>query len=61
MVFEDKTLKEIIENLESEYNVSFEYNELIANEKLTITFENLTAIQSAELLSKTLNTTLKVK
>ncbi len=61
LVFEDKTLKEIIENLESEYNVSFEYNELIANEKLTITFENLTAIQSAELLSKTLNTTLKVK
>ncbi len=61
LVFEDRILKDIIAELEAAYNVKFEYNEVLQNEKMTITFEHLTAQQAAELLSKTLNTSIKIK
>jgi len=61
LVFENKDLKEIISELQIEYNVVFEYNEDLQNEKITITFDNLNAKQAAELLSKTLNTSIKIK
>lgn len=58
--FDNSSLSEIIKGLESVYNVKFEYDAQLSGEKLTITFDNLSAGQAAELLSKTLKSPVKV-
>lgn len=61
LVFENETLGNIITTLESQYNVKLEYDPKLRSEKLTLTFNKLTAHQAAELLSKTLNSKVVVK
>ncbi len=59
--FDNTVLSDIIKGLEELYKVEFEYDQNLASEKLTISFENLNAIQAAELLSKTLRSKVSVK
>lgn len=59
--FDNAVLSDVIKGLEELYKVEFEYDQNLASEKLTISFENLTAVQAAELLSKTLKSKVSVK
>jgi transmembrane sensor len=59
--FSNQTLAEIIKELSATYQVVFKYEESLSNEKLTITFQNLSAQQAAELLSKTINSKVEVE
>lgn len=61
LVFENESLGNIITALENQYNVTLEYDSKLKSEKLTLTFNKLTAEQAAELLSKTLNSRVVVK
>ncbi len=61
LIFENQTLAHIIKTLEDQYNVKFEYDKQLDTEKLTLTFNHLTAAQASELLSKTLNSKVSIK
>lgn len=61
LVFNNETLSFIITSLESQYNIKFDYDEKLKNEKLTLTFDHLSASQAAELLSRTLNSKVSIK
>lgn len=61
LVFENESLLNIIKTLENQYNTKFEYDEQLNNEKLTLTFDQLSASQAAELLSRTLNSKVTIK
>jgi ferric-dicitrate binding protein FerR (iron transport regulator) len=58
--FDNTYLSEIISGLESVYQVKFNYDKTLAAEKLTISFDDLSAIQAAELLSKTMNSSFEL-
>jgi len=61
LVFENEVLSTIILDLENQYNVKFEYNAALKNERLTLTFDHLNAAQAAELLSRTLNSKVSIQ
>ena len=61
LIFENEELYKIILALEAQYNITFEYDRKLKGEKLTLTFNQLSANQAAELLSKTLNSKVMVK
>ncbi len=61
LVFENEVLSTIITTLENQYNVKFDYDASLKNERLTLTFDHLTAIQAAELLSRTLNSKVNIQ
>lgn len=61
LVFENETLFNIVQALEGQYNVTLEYDANLKSEKLTLTFDNLTIQQAADLLSKTLNSRVVIK
>ncbi len=58
--FDNTLVSEMVKVLEETYKVKFKYDEALANEKLTITFDGLNAEQAAELLGKTLNSNVSV-
>jgi ferric-dicitrate binding protein FerR (iron transport regulator) len=59
--FDNTLVSEMVKVLEETYKVKFKYDEALANEKLTITFDGLNAEQAAELLGKTLNSNVSIK
>ena len=59
--FDNTLLSEMVKVLEETYKVKFKYDESLSNEKLTITFAGLNAEQAAELLSKTLNSSVSIQ
>ncbi|MDP2175241.1 MAG: FecR domain-containing protein [Bacteroidota bacterium] len=59
--FSNQSLSDIIKELSAVYQVNFKYDEKLASEKLTINFQNLTAQQSADLLSKTINSPVVIE
>lgn len=61
LVFENEVLSTIITTLENQYNAKFDYDASLKNERLTLTFDHLTAIQAAELLSRTLNSKVNIQ
>lgn len=61
LVFDSTSLSEVISVLESTYKVKFVYDLQMKDEKINITIENLNAEQVAELLSKTLNSKVRVE
>ncbi len=61
LMFENETLLVIINTLENQYNIKFDYDKQLNDEKLTLTFDHLSASQAAELLSRTLNTKVDIK
>lgn len=61
LIFENERLETIIKALEEQYNVKFAYDESLKDEKLTLTFSQLTVDQAADLLSKTLNSKVTIK
>lgn len=61
LVFENEALSTIITSLENQYNTKFEYDLALKNERLTLTFDHLSASQAAELLSRTLNSKVSIK
>jgi len=61
LVFENEVLSTIITTLENQYNVKFDYDASLKNERLTLTFDHLTALQAAELLSRTLNSKVNIQ
>lgn len=61
LIFENASVSEVVKGLEDLYKVSFIYDQHLSNEKLTITFDNLSAAHAAELLSKTLNSKVEIK
>lgn len=61
LIFDNETLANIIAALESQYNTKFEYDEKLKDEKLSLTFDQLSASQAAELLSRTLNSKVSTK
>lgn len=60
LAYDNSTLSDIIKGLEDLYKVKFQYDSNLASEKLTITFENLSAEQAAQLLSKTLRSQVTI-
>lgn len=61
LVFKNSNFKDVIQVLESHYEVKFVYDQAVENEVVTISCENLSAEQVASLLSKTLNTQITVQ
>ena len=61
LVFENEVLSTIITSLENQYNVKFDYDTSLKNERLTLTFDHLSATQAAELLSRTLNSKVNIQ
>jgi len=61
LVFENEVLSTIILTLENQYNTKFDYDASLKNERLTLTFDHLSASQAAELLSRTLNSKVNIK
>ncbi len=61
LIFENESLENIIKALEEQYSVKFSFDENLKNEKLTLTFSQLTAEQAADLLSKTLKSKVIIK
>ena len=61
LVFENEVLTTIITTLENQYNAKFEYDAALKDERLTLTFDHLSATQAAELLSRTLNSKVNIK
>lgn len=61
LIFENESLENIIKALEEQYSVKFSFDESLKNEKLTLTFSQLTAEQAADLLSKTLKSKVIIK
>lgn len=61
LVFKEAVLSDIINELETVYQVKFDYNADLNKEKLSISFEGLSANDAAKLLSKTLNSTFTIK
>jgi ferric-dicitrate binding protein FerR (iron transport regulator) len=59
--FDNTLLSEMVKVLEETYKVKFKYDESLSNEKLTITFAGLNAEQAAELLGKTLNSSVSIQ
>jgi transmembrane sensor len=59
--FDNTLLSEMVKVLEETYKVKFKYDESLSNEKLTITFAGLNAEQAAELLAKTLNSSVSIQ
>jgi ferric-dicitrate binding protein FerR (iron transport regulator) len=59
--FDNTLVSEMVKVLEETYKVKFKYDETLANEKLTITFDGLSALQAAELLGKTLNSSVSIQ
>jgi len=59
--FDNTLLSEMVKVLEDTYKVKFKFDESLAGEKLTITFDGLTAVQAAELLGKTLNSKVSIQ
>jgi ferric-dicitrate binding protein FerR (iron transport regulator) len=59
--FDNTLLSEMVKVLEETYKVKFLYDESLSNEKLTITFAGLNAEQAAELLGKTLNSSVSIQ
>lgn len=61
LIFENTSLSEIIQALESKFGVKFIYDEKFKDEKYNVNAEDLTASQVAELLSKLTNSTVSVQ
>ncbi len=61
LVFKEALLSDIISELESAYQVKFEYNTKLNSEKISISFEGLSAKDAASLLTKTLNSNFTIK
>lgn len=61
LIFKEALLSDIISELETVYQVKFDYNTNLNTEKISISFEGLSANDAALLLSKTLNSTFTVK
>lgn len=61
LVFENTSMAEVIKVLEDTYKVKFVYDLQMKDEKINLTVDNLTAQQTAELLSKTLNAKVSVQ
>ena len=59
--FDNTLVSEMVKVLEETYKVKFKFDEALANEKLTITFDGLSAAQAAELLGKTLNSSVSIQ
>jgi transmembrane sensor len=59
--FSNQTLADILKELSALHKVNFKYDSNLASEKITITFQNLSAKQSVELLSKTLNSPIEIE
>ena len=58
--FDNTLVSEMVKVLETTYQVKFKYDQQLAGEKLTITFDGLNAAQAAELLGKTLNSEVSI-
>lgn len=61
LAFSNEELSTIILKLNEYYNVNFIYPEKLSKEKITITFDNLTAQEAAKLLSETISDEVVLK